>query len=216
MPHNETQRRDRLGTAALTEPATLSPSSPAVAAAHVAHTAHAAPSPICVWRHPRPIGAAGRCVGAGCDLAVPARRAKRLARRIQAHARRHRLAHEIWTSPLSRCRAVGRWLRRWGWRHQIDAALAELDFGAWDGRRWADIPKEEIDAWVARFATFAPPGGESLVTLLERASAWSGGTLVVSHGGWMLARRWMNEHPQATPHAHEWPQPPRYGERWTL
>ncbi|UXH77477.1 histidine phosphatase family protein [Roseateles amylovorans] len=178
--------------------------------------AAASSAPISVWRHPRPDGAAGLCVGAGCDLTVAPRRAKRLARRIQAHARRHRLAHEIWTSPLTRCASVGRWLRRWGWRHHVDAALAEIDFGAWDGRAWAQIPKAEIDAWVANFSTFAPAGGEPLQALLMRASRWSGGTLVVSHGGWMLARRWAAMHPHQPPAAHQWPQPPRYGERWAL
>lgn len=171
---------------------------------------------ITVWRHPRPEGAAGLCVGARCDLAVPARRAKRLARRIQAHARKHRLAHEVWTSPLRRCADVGRWLKRWGWRHRIDAALAEIDFGAWDGQPWAEIPKAEIDDWVRDFAGFAPEGGESLRTLLKRASSWSGGELVVSHGGWMLARRWALAHPDQEPQADQWPSPPAYGERWAL
>jgi len=171
---------------------------------------------IAVWRHPKPDGARGLCVGARCDLPVDRRRAKRLARRIQAHARRHRLAHEVWTSPLRRCADVGRWLRRWGWRHHVDAALAELDFGAWDGRSWAAIPKSEIDAWVADFARFAPAGGEPLTALLTRASRWSGGALVVSHGGWMLARRWSQEHPDAPPSADQWPRPPAYGERWSL
>lgn len=172
-----------------------------------------------VWRHPRPTGAKGLCVGARCDLPVPARRAKRLARRIQAHARRHRLAHEVWTSPLQRCANVGRWLRRWGWTHHRDAALSELDFGTWDGQPWSKIPKDEIDAWVTDFAGSQPGGGESLQALLRRVMTWSGerpGALVVSHGGWMLARRWAAEHPDRTPAAEEWPQPPAYAERWDL
>jgi alpha-ribazole phosphatase len=171
---------------------------------------------ISVWRHPKPVGAKGLCVGAGCDLSVPARRSKRLARRIQAHARRHRLPHEVWTSPLRRCADVGRWLRQWGWHHHVDAALSELDFGRWDGRPWADIPKAEIDAWVQDFATARPGGGESLEDLLKRVATCSPGPMVVSHGGWMLARRWADEHPGQTPTADQWPTPPAYGERWCL
>lgn len=177
-----------------------------------------------VWRHPKPQGAAGRCIGAGTDLPVDRRRSKRLARRIQAHARRQRLAHEVWTSPLQRCADVGRWLRSWGWRHHVDPALAELNFGAWDGQQWADIPKSDIDAWVADFLGYAPAGGEALQTLLARASRWrpepkqhrAAPALIVSHGGWMLARRWHLACPGQSPSADRWPAPPRYGECWAL
>lgn len=169
------------------------------------------------WRHPRPEGVAGLCIGARSDPPVHWRRAKRLARRIQAHARRHRLAHAVVTSPLSRCADVGRWLVRWGWTHRIDAALRELDFGAWDGRRWDDIGAEAVDAWMADFVHQAPGGGESLAALLARCrTAWPGGALVVTHGGWMLARRWCEVHPHEAPSAARWPRPPRHGERWAL
>lgn len=172
-----------------------------------------APTPdLWVWRHPRPEGAAGRCVGAGSDLPVHWRRAKRLARRIQARARRARLPHCIHTSPLARCRAVGRWLRRWGWQHRVDAALLELDFGRWEGKTWPAIGQAEVDAWCADFAQHAPGGGESLSQLLARARAWQPAqrpALLVSHGGWMLARAWAGPPPQE---AAAWPAAPRYGE----
>lgn len=175
-------------------------------------------APLIVWRHPRPEGAAGLCVGAGSDLPVHWRRAKRLARRIQARARAERLPHHVHTSPLRRCADVGRWLQRWGWRWTPDPALRELDFGAWDGRPWTQITRGEVDAWVADFARHAPGGGEALTELLGRAAAWRpvDGGLVVSHGGWMLARRWTLEQGQAMPSAAQWPKPPRYGECWAL
>ncbi|MDT9000184.1 histidine phosphatase family protein [Paucibacter sp. APW11] len=177
-----------------------------------------------VWRHPRPIGAEGRCIGAGTDLPVHWRKAKRLARRIQAHARRERLAHEVWTSPLQRCADVGRWLRRWGWRHHRCRALLELDFGDWDGQRWDSIGATAVDIWIADFVQHAPGHGENLLTLLQRAAAWhaaprpQGGDtrLVVSHGGWMLARRWQQQHGTVLPDAAVWPRPPRYSECWQL
>ncbi|MEO3713152.1 histidine phosphatase family protein [Roseateles flavus] len=178
----------------------------------------AGPKGITVWRHPRPEGVKGRCIGARSDVPVHWRRAKRLARRIQAHARRHRLPHEIWTSPLQRCADVGRWLRRWGWTHHTRDDLREMDFGAWDGRAWHDIPKAEVDAWVADFLGFAPEGGESLQALLDRVTACAlpAGALAVSHGGWMLARRWRHEQPQRQPSADRWPRPPNYGEAWRV
>ncbi|MBT9455850.1 MAG: histidine phosphatase family protein [Burkholderiaceae bacterium] len=173
---------------------------------------------ILAWRHPRPEGATGRCIGAGTDLPVHRRRAKRLARRIQQQARRERLPHCVHTSPLRRCADVGRWLRRWGWRHVQDAALLELDFGAWDGLPWSDVAKGEVDAWVADFATHRVGGGESLLLLLQRAAGWSAepsvGLIIVTHGGWMLARRWGVE--RQVPVAADWPTPPAYGALWKL
>ena len=171
-----------------------------------------------VWRHPRPEGVKGRCIGGRADVPVHWRRAKRLARRIQAHARRHRLPQEVWTSPLQRCADVGRWLRRWGWRHHIVDALREIDFGVWDGQLWSAIDKAEIDAWVADFLAFAPPDGESLAALLGRAKGCPlpDGAQVVSHGGWMLARHWLHARGGEPPTAATWPRSPRYGEAWQL
>lgn len=171
-----------------------------------------------VWRHPRPSGAAGRCIGAGTDLAVHWRRSKRLARRIQKLAQRHQLPKIIHSSPLRRCADVGAWLKAWGWRHRLDPALLELDFGSWEGRPWADIGQREVDDWIADFVEHAPGGGESLATLLVRAGSWrpQGGGLVVSHGGWMLARRWRVEQGQVLPSASNWPKPPGYGQLWRL
>jgi alpha-ribazole phosphatase len=172
-----------------------------------------------VWRHPRPEGAAGLCVGARSDLPVHWRRAKRLARRIQQHARRHQLPHIVHSSPLRRCAAVGAWLKRWGWQHHIDPVLAEIDFGAWDGLKWAQIDKTAVDAWVADFALYRPGQGESLQDLLQRVAAWPAppNALVISHGGWMLARRWLQEHGSAAlPDAGQWPAAPGYGQMWKM
>jgi len=172
-------------------------------------------TPIWAWRHPRPQGASGRCVGAGTDLAVHWRRAKRLARRIQQQARRARLPHCVYTSTLRRSADVGVWLRRWGWRHVRCAELIEMNFGSWDGQPWSAIAQAEVDSWVADFARHAPGGGESLAALLARAAAWSppDPCLLVGHGGWMLARRWGL---QPAPDAAQWPLAPAYGQLWRL
>jgi alpha-ribazole phosphatase len=163
-----------------------------------------------IWRHPKPRGAVGRCIGGRTDLAVDPRKAKRLAHRIRAYARRHGLAHDVVTSPLARAAAVGRWLQRWGFRWRVDAALAEMDFGAWDGQPWSDIPAAEFDRWMVDFGGFDFDGGETLSCLIARAAAWQPPcALAVGHGGWMLARRWPPGEP-ATPAT--WPAPPRYGQ----
>lgn len=129
------------------------------------------PAALWLWRHPRPEGAAGRCIGQ-TDLPLHHRRAKRLAHRIRATARRHGLPRAVWTSPLRRCADVGRWLARWGWRHHIDARLLELDFGAWDGRPWTAIAWAEVQAWEADFSGHAPGGGEPLAAMARRVAHW--------------------------------------------
>jgi alpha-ribazole phosphatase len=161
-----------------------------------------------IWRHPRPLGAEGRCIGGRTDLPVDPRKAKRLAHRIRAHARRHDLSREVVTSPLVRAAAVGRWLRRWGFRWHVDALLAEMDFGRWDGQAWSAIPRAEFDRWMAGFCSFDFDGGESLTALLARAAAWRPPcALVVGHAGWINARLWQG----APPTPASWPKPLAYG-----
>jgi alpha-ribazole phosphatase len=171
-----------------------------------------------IWRHPRAAGAQGRCIGR-TDLPVDARRAKRLAHRIRQSARQHGLPHVVVTSPLQRSRAVGRWLRRWGWRHEIEPLLMEMDFGRWEGRSWDDIARAEIDRWCADFEQQAPGGGESVAALFERAARWRyrGEALcIVGHAGWMLARRWLAEGRPPPTYSHQWPAAPAHGTLWRL
>lgn len=172
---------------------------------------------IWAWRHSRPQGVDGYCIGR-TDVAVDPRRARRLARQIQRAARANQLPREIWTSPLRRCSDVGRWLRRWGWVHHIDAALLEMDFGAWDGRRWGGIAHAEVDAWNTDFAAYQPGGGESVNALLARAAAWQreGVSLIVAHAGWMRARRWRETNSAAAPTSNAFPSAPAYGALWRL
>lgn len=141
-----------------------------------------------IWRHPRALGAEGRCIGR-TDLAVDRRKAKRLAHRIRAFARCHGLPREVVTSPLRRCADVGRMLAAWGWQHRIDPALVEVDFGGWDGQAWIDIPPAEIGEWCADLVRYRPGGGENVGQLLVRVAAWRPGSarLAVGHGGWLSA-----------------------------
>jgi alpha-ribazole phosphatase len=171
------------------------------------------------WRHPRAQGAAGRCIGL-TDLPVDRRKARRLAHRIRAAVRREGLPRAVWVSPLARSRAVGRWLARWGFGCRIDARLAELDFGRWDGRPWSAVPWAEVQAWEADLRHHAPGGGESLAQLharvqafvAERQAAGDRAVLLVGHGGWITAL----VHPlgaEGPIDASRWPAPPRHGTR---
>ncbi len=168
------------------------------------------------WRHPRAIGAGGRCIGR-TDLPVDPRKARRLAHRIRVLARREGLPREVWVLPLARSRDVGRWLARWGWRVRVDARLAELDFGHWDGQPWSAIAWADVEAWQADLLHHAPGGGESLARLAQRvrgfveeARAQGRARLVVTHGGWLNA--WRHVPPDAARlDAAQWPAPPRHG-----
>lgn len=170
------------------------------------------------WRHPKAAGAEGRCIGSRSDLRVDPRRAKRLAHRIRAFARRQGLPRIVVTSPLARSRAVGEWLARWGWRHCVDPALAELDFGRWDGAPWAAVPRTELDAWCADFEHDAPGGGETVAALLRRVRGFDPGAarIAVTHGGWLSAALWLRQPEGAPPSAPSWPPAPRHGVRTAL
>ena len=174
-----------------------------------------------VWRHPRPIGAAGRCVGR-IDLPVDRRKCKRLAHAIRRQARRERLPRRVMTSSAARTRCVGRILRGWGWRHVVDERLDELDFGRWDGQCWSDIGAAAVQAWCDDFMTHAVGGGESVEALLARCVRWWRDWLampneecaacIVGHGGWISAARWLQAHGDESPDAERWPAAPAYSE----
>lgn len=176
------------------------------------------------WRHPEPRAHAGRCIGR-TNLALDRRRAKRLAHRIRQHARRQGLAHVVYTSPLLRCALVGRILRSWGWRHIVQPALLEMDFGRWDGQPWSRISRSEVDIWCDNFLDAKPGGGESLDDVFERVQVWlsdmqvaqsADDCIVVAHAGWMLCARWLLSGQARPQQAAQWPAPPAYGELWRL
>jgi len=168
-----------------------------------------------VWRHPRPANVAGRCIGR-TDVRVGARKAKRLAHRIRKQARLRGWPRLVFTSPLQRSASVGRWLARWGWQHHVDARLAELDFGHWDGLAWQQIAAAEITAWTDDFADHAPGDGESVRQLMARcrdfiSSQDSEPVCVVGHAGWINALRWLAAGRTEPGPAADWPPAPRYG-----
>jgi alpha-ribazole phosphatase len=167
------------------------------------------------WRHPRPDGVAGRCIG-HTDVPVDRRRSKRLAHRIRRAARREGWPRIVWTSPLRRCTDAGRWLARWGWAHRIDHRLCELDFGDWDGRLWGEIGAAPVDAWCDDFLHGAPGGGETVAQLLARCrellDALPPHACIVAHAGWLNAVRCVRDGIVPT-RAADWPAAPGYGVR---
>ncbi len=98
----------------------------------------------------------------------------------------------IWlTSPLARARETAALLNEAP--ASVEPALIEMDCGAWEGRRLADLRAEggaAMAAAEARGLDFQPPGGESprqvqdrLRPLLARLAATGRPTVAVTHKG---------------------------------
>jgi probable phosphoglycerate mutase len=72
----------------------------------------------------------------------------------------------------------------------VDARLAEIAFGEWEGLTYADVLKRDKDVVAKRESDkwgFLPPGGESYAQLTVRMRAWyetvDKDTVVAAHGG---------------------------------
>jgi alpha-ribazole phosphatase len=142
---------------------------------------------IALVRHPAVAGTAGRCYGRrDLPIADPAS----VAPIVTALAPMR--GATIHTSPLARCRLVAQTLAD-TWEQAsptTDTRLLEMDFGAWDGMSWNDVPRPDLDRWAVDLAGFAPPGGESGAALVARVTefwqmvaALPGAQVVVTHGG---------------------------------
>lgn len=118
-------------------------------------------------RHPPLTGMDGICYGR-LD-AEPAPEAMDIAVRVVAPTLPCWPVH---SSPSRRClHFATRLAAGIGRPVHIDPRLQELDFGRWEGHRWADLPRDALDAWAIDIDGFAPPGGESFVQLRARVAA---------------------------------------------
>ncbi len=99
-------------------------------------------------------------------------------------------------SPLSRCLRLARGLQALsqGRTIVVEPRLIERDFGEWEGRRWDDIPHEQIHAWAMDFLNYAPPGGESVSAMAKRSLSTltykprtDHAAVVISHAGPLAA-----------------------------
>jgi len=160
-------------------------------------------------RHPKPVVEAGICYG---RLDLEAENTAEVAERLCAEVP---LGLPVWSSPLRRCRALAEHLHP---APQLDERLVEMDFGCWEGVRWDNVPRAELDAWAADIAGYAPPGGESPLMLQRRALDFVAGlavpeAVIVTHAGVIrtLLAYWQNLPPTA------WPQLVfAYGSRTTV
>jgi alpha-ribazole phosphatase len=104
-----------------------------------------------------------------------------------------------------------------------DARLAEMDFGTWEGQRWAEIHHAELQAWTDNFAHYRAGGGESVQEFMDRVgealrqacigTAEDGDMVWVSHAGVARAVSLLSQGITHLDAAHQWPQAgPDFGE----
>jgi alpha-ribazole phosphatase len=94
----------------------------------------------------------------------------------------------VWTSPARRCRDLAdRIADTLSIPLVADPRLLELDFGAWEGKPWDEVPRAELDRWALDPLTFRAPDGEAGVELIARVTGFFASLgkdcVVVSHGG---------------------------------
>ena len=135
-------------------------------------------------RHPPPLIDPGVCYG---RLDVDCHNPEPFADKLRPHLP---ASLAVYASPLRRALRLARALFPLA-SVRVDPRLAEIDFGAWEGRRWDDIDRQEIDAWAADLSGFTPPGGESVAALQARALSFAAtlqdDAILVTHAGVMRA-----------------------------
>lgn len=100
-------------------------------------------------------------------------------------------AAAIISSPLTRCRQLATAIASAQKLDvKVDPRLQEMDFGSWEGQRWSEIPRGELDAWADDFLNARPHGGESVAMLRRRTidalddyHACEGTHLLITHAG---------------------------------
>lgn len=138
-------------------------------------------------RHPPVLGEDGYCYGQS-DLPLkgpPEPWAKRIRELISGLG-----SARIISSDLRRCHHFAICLGT----VEIDARLRELDFGTWENRRWASLPRSETEIWTDDVVNRRPPGGESFKDIMARAEdffntrgASNETTVLVTHAGFIRA-----------------------------
>ena len=97
----------------------------------------------------------------------------------------------VYSSPLRRCSMLAQRLFP-DVPLLLREELMEIHCGEWEMRTWDELPKEDVDPWMADFVNLRIPGGESYIDLHKRVNqCWEeivGVTealpiAVVAHGG---------------------------------
>lgn len=171
-------------------------------------------------RHARPLIEPGVCYGQ-LDMAADAD-----ATLVCAEALAGVLRHGITVvcSPLQRCEQLAQALigLRADLAYKTDARLKEMDFGLWEGQRWAEIDPAALAAWTDHFAHHAAgTRGESVAQFMARVGqafdelppadhVW------ITHAGVIRAAQLLAQGVRHVERADQWPlNAPKYGQ-WQL
>lgn len=136
-------------------------------------------------RHTTPLIAKGTCYGQS-DLDITDTFDVE-AENTKAHLPSH--IQTVYSSPLQRCTKLARALFP---QHEprLHDDLMELNCGDWEMQLWNEIPKPEIDPWMADFVNMTVPNGESYLQMHDRVVKrfeWIAGgpkpAVIVAHGG---------------------------------
>ncbi|NBA88224.1 alpha-ribazole phosphatase [Emticicia sp. CRIBPO] len=95
----------------------------------------------------------------------------------------------FYSSPSARCQQLASKLNTT--QIILDKRLMELNFGAWEMKRWSEIPEDELGPWTKDFVNHRPAGGEGYYALELRISTFIKDLLksghkkvvIVTHGG---------------------------------
>lgn len=174
-------------------------------------------------RHAPVLLAPGQCYGASdvpADASLTRQAAKAFAPELPQGS-------PVWVSGLVRAQQMAgalQALRPDLPAARVDTRLNELDFGHWELKPWADIPRSAFDDWMADFAHHRFGGGESAQQLLYRVAAaladlrpaTASEVLWVTHAGVIRAVRHIVE--SGSPHIREvgeWPREAPEPGGWT-
>jgi alpha-ribazole phosphatase len=168
-------------------------------------------------RHAQPVTEPGVCYGA-LDLPAEAAATRRAA---QALADRVPGGALVSTSPLQRCQQLALDLRvlRPDLSYKTETALAEMNFGCWEGQRWDSIPQAALAAWTADFWLHRFGGVQSVADLVTQVAAlWDaqasvGNRVWITHAGVIRAASLLAQGVRRVDDAAQWPlQAPGFGQ----
>lgn len=130
-------------------------------------------------RHPEPDIATGTCYG---QLDIPLSMTGLEQQTCLIEWAKTQTVERVYTSPLVRCQSLAKALTQDACPLHSVAAFKEFDFGSWEGKKWDQICRTEIDAWQQDLLHYRIPNGESLDAFHQRViSAWH--KLVDKHQG---------------------------------